>query len=101
MKTSAVLLLCMLGAAVFSSVCCSRSIGPDNCCFKFYPGRIPENRIDSYILTDNRCPKPGIILKTEKGSNVCVDPSQSWVKDLIQSLREGWKPPARKWSCML
>ncbi|XP_024144248.1 C-C motif chemokine 7 [Oryzias melastigma] len=86
MKTSAILLLCMLGAAVFSTVFCSSAIGPDNCCFRFYPKQIPRGKIQSYSLADNRCPRSAIILKTIKGSKVCVDPSKPWVKNVRLSV---------------
>uniref|UniRef100_A0A3Q2VBZ3 Chemokine interleukin-8-like domain-containing protein n=1 Tax=Haplochromis burtoni TaxID=8153 RepID=A0A3Q2VBZ3_HAPBU len=57
MKTAQFLLLCILGAALLSAVNCNNANGPDNCCFKFYPGRIQANLIKSYQLTDHRCPK--------------------------------------------
>ncbi|RVE60204.1 hypothetical protein OJAV_G00178670 [Oryzias javanicus] len=92
MKTAAVLLLGMLGAALF----CNSTMGSNNCCFKFFPGRISIQRITSYSLTDDLCPQPAIILKTNKGSMVCVDPSESWVKQVTLSLDEGWQPLALK-----
>uniref|UniRef100_A0A3P9DCS5 Chemokine interleukin-8-like domain-containing protein n=1 Tax=Maylandia zebra TaxID=106582 RepID=A0A3P9DCS5_9CICH len=56
MKTAQFLLLCILGAALLSAVNCNNANGPDNCCFKLYPGRIQ---------------KTGFI--TKKSRSVCVD----------------------------
>uniref|UniRef100_A0A3P9MAI4 Chemokine interleukin-8-like domain-containing protein n=1 Tax=Oryzias latipes TaxID=8090 RepID=A0A3P9MAI4_ORYLA len=61
MRTAAILLLCILGAALFCTVSCNNSNGPDNCCFKFFPGTLSPSRVRSFILTDDRCPKPGVI----------------------------------------
>uniref|UniRef100_A0A3P8NUK4 Chemokine interleukin-8-like domain-containing protein n=1 Tax=Astatotilapia calliptera TaxID=8154 RepID=A0A3P8NUK4_ASTCA len=76
MKTTQFLLLCILGAALLSAVNCNNANGPDNCCFKLYPGRIQANLIKSYRLTDHRCPK-SVIFITKKSRSVCVDASAS------------------------
>ncbi|XP_039465426.1 uncharacterized protein LOC116311232 isoform X1 [Oreochromis aureus] len=61
MKITQFLLLCILGATLLSAVNCNNANGPDNCCFKLYPGRIKANLIKSYQLTDDRCPKSAVI----------------------------------------
>ncbi|TKS92602.1 hypothetical protein D9C73_027412 [Collichthys lucidus] len=61
MRTSHILLLCILGAALLPSVICSSAIGPDDCCFKFYPRRVMKNLIKSYYLSDHRCSKAAVI----------------------------------------
>lgn len=89
MRTAAILLLCMLGAALFCTISCdskfknkkmvfvflffiiclifyfilfsSGSSGPDSCCFKFFPRRLGVSKILSFSLTDDRCPKPGVV----------------------------------------
>uniref|UniRef100_A0A3P9KX29 C-C motif chemokine n=1 Tax=Oryzias latipes TaxID=8090 RepID=A0A3P9KX29_ORYLA len=88
MKTACILLLCMLGAALFCTVSCNNAVGPENCCFKFYPKKIQKQRIDSYYLTDNRCAWSAVILRTKRGSKVCVNPNDDWVKEVTQFLDE-------------
>ncbi|KAI3376629.1 hypothetical protein L3Q82_017063, partial [Scortum barcoo] len=88
MRTSYILLLCILGAALLSSVNCRNEIGPDDCCFKFYPRRVNRKLVRSYYLTDYRCPKSGVILVTQKARHICVDPSLSWVESIIKTVDE-------------
>ncbi|XP_032440163.1 eotaxin-like [Xiphophorus hellerii] len=86
MKAANILLLCMLGAALLSTVLCQHSGGPDDCCFQFY--RLPMNKkfVASYSVTDNRCPFRAVILTGKKGRNICADPSQPWVKNVMNFL---------------
>ncbi|XP_039896767.1 eotaxin-like [Simochromis diagramma] len=86
MKTAQFLLLCILGAALLSAVNCNNANGPDNCCFKLYPGRIQANLIKSYRLTDRRCPKSAIIFITKTSCSVCVDASASWNQRIMKRL---------------
>ncbi|KAM6959633.1 C-C motif chemokine 36.1 [Tautogolabrus adspersus] len=88
MRSAHVLLLCMLGAALLSSVLCSSAIGPNNCCFKFYPRRMNKNVVRSYFMTDERCPKTGAILVTMKARHICADPNLSWVESIMKSVDE-------------
>ncbi|XP_017277563.1 C-C motif chemokine 3-like [Kryptolebias marmoratus] len=88
MKTAHILLLCILGAALISTSLC-HSIGPDNCCFEFYDKIIRRSLISSYVRTDYRCAKAGVIFTTVKGREVCVDPSRPWVKKIISRLDTG------------
>ncbi|XP_038586773.1 C-C motif chemokine 36.1 [Micropterus salmoides] len=88
MRTSHILLLCILGAALLDSVICNNGTGPDDCCFKFYPRRLNKNLITSYYMTDYRCPKTGTILVTQKSHHICVDPNLSWVKGIIKMVDE-------------
>ncbi|XP_041820540.1 C-C motif chemokine 4 homolog [Chelmon rostratus] len=86
MRTSHILLLCALGAALLSSVICNNAIGPDNCCFRFYPRRMKKSFIKSYYMTDDRCPKTGVILVSRKSHPICADPNLSWVENIMKSL---------------
>ncbi|XP_012716845.1 C-C motif chemokine 36.1 [Fundulus heteroclitus] len=89
MKATSVFLLCILGAALLSTVLCQNGIGPDNCCFKFYPRRVKRDLIRSYNFTDHRCPKAGAIFVTVKNNqNICVDPSLAWVENTMKYLDE-------------
>ncbi|CAI5672251.1 unnamed protein product [Oreochromis niloticus] len=60
--------------------------GPDNCCFKFYPRRFRANLVESYYLTDPGCLKPAVIFLTKKSRSICVDPSLSWVDNIMKTL---------------
>ncbi|XP_005741911.1 C-C motif chemokine 36.1 isoform X1 [Pundamilia nyererei] len=88
MKTTHILLLCILGAALLSAVNCNNANGPDNCCFKLYPRRIKPSIVESYYMTDHRCPKPGAIFVTKKARSVCMDPCLSWVDSIMKALDE-------------
>ncbi|XP_011486033.1 C-C motif chemokine 13-like [Oryzias latipes] len=96
MRTAAILLLCILGAALFCTVSCNNSNGPDNCCFKFFPGTLSASRVRSFTLTDDRCPKPGVIfsLETKKKINICVKQNAAWVQEILQMLVGPARPPA-------
>uniref|UniRef100_A0A8C7WUG8 C-C motif chemokine n=1 Tax=Oryzias sinensis TaxID=183150 RepID=A0A8C7WUG8_9TELE len=86
MRTAAILLLCILGAALFCTVSCNSSSGPDNCCFKFFPGTLSASRVRSFILTDDRCPKPGVVFVTRRNFNICVEKNATWVQEVLQTL---------------
>ncbi|XP_033466093.1 C-C motif chemokine 36.1 [Epinephelus lanceolatus] len=88
MRASHILLLCILGYAMLSSVICQNGTGPDDCCFSFYPRRLNKNLISSYDMTDFRCTKSGIILISKKGRRICVDPNVSWVQGIMRSVDE-------------
>ncbi|XP_039896690.1 uncharacterized protein LOC120739090 [Simochromis diagramma] len=60
--------------------------GPDNCCFKFYRRRIKPSLVESYYMTDHRCPKPAVIFITKPSSSICMDPSVSSTKILMKIL---------------
>ncbi|XP_008284002.1 C-C motif chemokine 3-like [Stegastes partitus] len=89
MRTTYILLFCILGAAMLSTVTCHRNatLGPDDCCFTYYPGRLKKNLINTYYMTGHRCIKPAVIFITKKSSRrICVDPSLSWVTDIMADL---------------
>ncbi|KAF3697544.1 C-C motif chemokine 4 -like protein Macrophage inflammatory protein 1-beta -like protein [Channa argus] len=88
MKTTHILLLCILGAALVSTVVCDNSINPNDCCFKFYPRRMKKDLVKDYYVTDHRCPRTGVILVTQKTRHICADPSLSWVEGIMKMLDE-------------
>ncbi|XP_029932398.1 C-C motif chemokine 36.1 [Myripristis murdjan] len=88
MPSSQVLLLCILGAALFSTVLANNGISPEDCCFAFYPRRVNKNLIASYYLTDQRCTRTGAIIVTKRGKHICVDPNLSWVQGIMKLLDE-------------
>ncbi|XP_008303856.1 C-C motif chemokine 3-like isoform X3 [Stegastes partitus] len=88
MRTTYILLLCVLGAAMLSTVICQNSLGPDKCCFKHYPRKLKKTHINSYYMTDHRCAKPGVIFTTKKSVPICVDPSLRWVGGIMKYVDE-------------
>ncbi|XP_039997129.1 C-C motif chemokine 36.1 [Xiphias gladius] len=88
MTTIQILLLCILGAALLPSVVCNSAIGPDDCCFSFYPRRVKKSLVTSYYLCDYRCPKTGVILVTQKSRHICADPNLSWVQGIMKTMDE-------------
>ncbi|XP_054863764.1 C-C motif chemokine 3-like [Amphiprion ocellaris] len=89
MRTAYILLLCVLGAAMLSTVTCSTSgTEPDNCCFSFYPRRIKKDLVVRYYMTDNRCTKSGVVFVTQKSRKICADPSLSWVEGIMKNIDE-------------
>ncbi|XP_059210161.1 C-C motif chemokine 3-like [Centropristis striata] len=65
-------------------VCSGSFMGPDECCFVYYPRRVNRRLVSSCHITDPECPKPGVILVTNKGREFCVDPSLRWVVNMMQ-----------------
>ncbi|MEQ2234821.1 hypothetical protein ILYODFUR_035337 [Ilyodon furcidens] len=86
MKVAQIFLLCVLGAVLVSTVLCTSSTGPDECCFHLYPKPINQRLITSYYKTDPRCPVSAVILITKKSRRLCVDPKQPWVEKIIHFL---------------
>ncbi|KAL4649187.1 C-C motif chemokine 3-like [Arapaima gigas] len=60
--------------------------GPEKCCFEFFKTRIPVKAVTHYEKTDERCPVDGVIFRTVKDRERCVDPSQLWVQHIIKKL---------------
>ncbi|XP_026209049.1 C-C motif chemokine 4 homolog [Anabas testudineus] len=86
MKNSHILLLCILGVALVSSVVCQAGAPPKECCFKFYPNKVKKSFISSFYRTDKRCSNTGVILVTKKNIHICVDPEVPWVKNIMKTL---------------
>ncbi|XP_037614660.1 C-C motif chemokine 3-like [Sebastes umbrosus] len=83
MRTSHILLLCILGYTLLATVLCINGIGPDDCCFEHYTRTVDKRLIRSYIVTDRRCPKTAVVLLTKRSRRICVDPNRSWVKSIM------------------
>ncbi|KAL3046669.1 hypothetical protein OYC64_004621 [Pagothenia borchgrevinki] len=86
MRTSHILLLCILGHALFASVFCNNAGGPEDCCFQYYPRSLNKKYVRSYYMTDDRCPRTAAVLTTMKGATLCVDPKLRWVVRVMKSL---------------
>ncbi|XP_067381031.1 eotaxin-like [Channa argus] len=79
MKTTHLLFLCILGAALVSTVVCHSAPAPKACCFEFYSKKVRKELVKSYYITDQRCAKVGAILKTQR-ARICVNPAVPWVE---------------------
>ncbi|XP_061769759.1 C-C motif chemokine 4 homolog [Nerophis ophidion] len=88
MRGMTVFALCVLASAVILSARCNNSSGPDHCCFKHYPVKVPQRFIKSYALTDSRCPVIGVILVTKKNLHICANPKDFWVERIMKHLDE-------------
>ncbi|KAM9426543.1 C-C motif chemokine 18-like isoform 1-T1 [Pholidichthys leucotaenia] len=88
MRTAYILLLCILGAALLSTVLCQSGNGLGDCCFIFYPRTVRKEYIKSYSMTDQQCPKNGVIFVTKKSRHICVDPSLKWAQRIMTILDE-------------
>uniref|UniRef100_A0A3P9QDX6 Chemokine interleukin-8-like domain-containing protein n=1 Tax=Poecilia reticulata TaxID=8081 RepID=A0A3P9QDX6_POERE len=86
MKAANILLLCILGAALLSSVLCNSGNTPVDCCFDFFKNTMNKNLFSSYYKTDPRCSLSGIVLITKRGRSICADAKQPWVKTITDFL---------------
>ncbi|NXK42518.1 CCL3 protein, partial [Piprites chloris] len=57
---------------------------PTSCCFTYHPRPIPLRLINSTFITSSTCPKPGVIVITKKGKQLCVDPEEPWVQERLK-----------------
>ncbi|KAL3046667.1 hypothetical protein OYC64_004620 [Pagothenia borchgrevinki] len=88
MRTSHILLLCILGHALFASVFCNHAGGPEDCCFEYHQRSLNKKYVRSYYMTDYRCPRTAAVLTTMKDVTICVDPKLPWVVRVMKSLDE-------------
>ncbi|XP_072241386.1 monocyte chemotactic protein 1B-like [Leuresthes tenuis] len=63
-----------------------RGAGPRKCCFNFNNKPVAKDRVSGYVKTSQRCSNAAILLKTVVGRQLCVKPSDQWVKELITYL---------------
>ncbi|XP_037607051.1 C-C motif chemokine 14-like isoform X2 [Sebastes umbrosus] len=80
-------IILVISTLLFSSLAVQayQSYAPDKCCATFFSFRLRTNNVVSYKYTDNRCSMEGVIFKMINGNEVCTDPSQLWVKMLIEA----------------
>ncbi|XP_017289704.1 C-C motif chemokine 4 [Kryptolebias marmoratus] len=63
-----------------------RGVGPKKCCFRFNDKQISKEKVVGYMKTSQRCSNPAILMTTKAGRQLCVRPSEPWVKELITYL---------------
>ncbi|XP_036997504.2 C-C motif chemokine 22 [Artibeus jamaicensis] len=64
------------GANVEDSICCRDHIR--------HP--VPLRLVKGYYQTSHSCRRPGVVLLTTKGRQICAHPESHWVKRILQRL---------------
>ncbi|XP_074046496.1 C-C motif chemokine 3-like [Macrotis lagotis] len=89
MKVSgAVLSLLIIAAALCYQAHASPSglNTPRVCCFNFADKRFPSKLVADYKTTDSQCSKKGVVLISKRGREICANPEEQWVQDIIKHL---------------
>ncbi|KAL4593140.1 chemokine (C-C motif) ligand 14 precursor [Arapaima gigas] len=87
MQPRRIFLLLLLATELWFLVFANNGNSPEQCCFQYFPVKIPKNFIVSYEVTRQDCAKPkAIIFYTKKDLPRCVDPDQKWVRDAVKYL---------------
>ncbi|XP_038149230.1 C-C motif chemokine 18-like [Cyprinodon tularosa] len=84
LKSPIILTTCLLLLSAFALQTYANTFNPEECCFKFLSSSIPARRVKLIRPTDPLCPMEGVIIRVKKGIEYCADPSQEWVKQLIE-----------------
>ncbi|XP_072218103.1 C-C motif chemokine 4-like [Leuresthes tenuis] len=85
MKNPVTLLACILLFSSLTVLASDNTFGPDKCCFNFIANRLPKHKVTSYKYTDRLCSMEGVLFTMKKGNEICADPTQQWVKDIIET----------------
>ncbi|XP_067393875.1 C-C motif chemokine 4-like [Emydura macquarii macquarii] len=62
------------------------SVNIDPCCFAYTSRQIPRIFVVDYYVTSSKCSQPGIVFITKKGREICVNPTDTWVKEYVNHL---------------
>ncbi|XP_030818738.1 C-C motif chemokine 5-like [Geospiza fortis] len=57
---------------------------PSTCCFSYQRQPIPRRRVSSVFNTSSSCSQPGVIVVTLKKKQLCADPQEKWVQELLK-----------------
>ncbi|XP_074948569.1 C-C motif chemokine 3-like [Phalacrocorax aristotelis] len=89
MKIPAAALAALLLVAICSLAECSQKPDtvPIECCFTYIAHHIPRNFITSAYRTNSNCFLPAVVLVTNKGRKVCVNPKALWVQRYLKELQ--------------
>uniref|UniRef100_A0A8C8S8L9 C-C motif chemokine n=1 Tax=Pelusios castaneus TaxID=367368 RepID=A0A8C8S8L9_9SAUR len=88
MKVSVAALTILL-IATFCSLASSAPLEKDPptvCCFSYITQRIPRRFVIDYYNTKSECRQPAIVFIMKNGREICANPSDSWVKEVVTSL---------------
>ncbi|XP_044026137.1 monocyte chemotactic protein 1B-like isoform X2 [Siniperca chuatsi] len=82
MKKPIILVTCILLFSSLAVVASETSSGPE-CCFQFFSRRLPMRMVVRYKYTDPRCSKKAVIFTMISGAELCTNPSEPWVQNII------------------
>nr|ACI67979.1 C-C motif chemokine 4 precursor [Salmo salar] len=88
MRSALILLLCVLGAALWSAALANNANVPVECCFKYYPRKIPRHSVREYEMTRPDCSKRAVILVTKKNFRFCANPDDPSIEKIMKSIDE-------------
>uniref|UniRef100_A0A4W5N2S3 C-C motif chemokine n=1 Tax=Hucho hucho TaxID=62062 RepID=A0A4W5N2S3_9TELE len=88
MRSALILLLCILGAALWSGALANNANVPEECCFTFNTREIPRQYIREYEMTRSDCSKRGVILVTKKRYRFCANPDDPSIENIMKSIDE-------------
>ncbi|CAL8377421.1 unnamed protein product [Gadus morhua 'NCC'] len=86
MRALALLLLCVFGSTLVSLTVANNGALPNSCCFRYYERQVKFDKVRNYDWTDGRCSMPAVILRTIANVRICVNPDDTWVKNLMERL---------------
>ncbi|KAL0970455.1 hypothetical protein UPYG_G00242220 [Umbra pygmaea] len=82
------LLLCILGAVLWSTAKANNANIPEECCFAYYQRRIAIDKIKAYEVTRSDCSKKGVILITQRNYRFCANPEEPFIKKVMKYIDE-------------
>ncbi|KAM8991246.1 C-C motif chemokine 4-like [Ara ararauna] len=56
------------------------------CCLSYTAHKLPQRRILRHYSTSTSCMLPAIVFITNKGRQVCANPSHTWVQAYLKNL---------------
>ncbi|XP_041258831.1 C-C motif chemokine 3-like [Onychostruthus taczanowskii] len=57
------------------------------CCLSYVSRPVARSVISSAYMTSKTCPRPAVVLITRKGTQLCADPSASWVQKFLEDMK--------------
>ncbi|XP_051848411.1 C-C motif chemokine 3-like isoform X1 [Antechinus flavipes] len=61
---------------------------PQSCCHSYSLRKIPYKIVTDFYETSSLCHKPGVIFITQKGFQICANPSNEWVQKYMFKLKQ-------------
>ncbi|XP_029903316.1 C-C motif chemokine 4-like [Myripristis murdjan] len=86
MKKPVILVVCTLLFSSLAVLASQSSFGPEECCFKMYPRRLPKDNVVNYHYTHTLCPRHGVFFTMKNDKVFCVNPALGWVQNTIAAV---------------